>query len=166
MSITIRKMRLADVVAVYAIQTEVYVAAMIEAPSLIRDRWLSAPDTAWVAADAQGVCAYLVAYPSLRGSITRLGNTFTLAQNSTCLYLHDLAIAQRASGQQLGTSLVTQALKYASDQEYLYSALVSVQDSHGFWQKLGYLEQHALSQDQLSCLHTYVGNATYFVKTL
>ncbi|CAN5869041.1 GNAT family N-acetyltransferase [soil metagenome] len=166
MPFSLRKMCLADIDAVYAVQAAAYVDDMVEALSLLQARWLSAPDTAWVAYDTQGVCAYLVAYPSLHGKITALGSRFVVPEQPDCLYLHDLAVAPRAHGQQLGSRLVRQALQHAASARYPYSALVAVQNSQAFWKKCGYTEHQTVSQDQLSCLRSYAGDATYFVNTL
>ena len=86
-------MRDTDVAAVYAIQTEAYTSELIEEQSLIQERLRSAPDTAWVAEDQQGVCAYLVAYPGKLGKITPLGAPFSVSAQADSLYLHDLAVA-------------------------------------------------------------------------
>lgn len=159
-------MRDTDVAAVYAIQTQAYSSQLIEAQTLILARLQSAPDTAWVAEDQQGVCAYLVAYPSELGKISPLGAPFSVSTQADSLYLHDLAVAQRALGRRIAQQLIAAALTHASAMGYRYSCLVAVQSSGSFWKKQAYTAQHAISEDQLSCLQSYAGDATYFVKTL
>jgi ribosomal protein S18 acetylase RimI-like enzyme len=159
-------MRDTDVAAVYAIQTEAYTSELIEEQTLIQERLRSAPDTAWVAEDQQGVCAYLVAYPSKLGKITPLGAPFRVSAQADSLYLHDLAVAQRALGRRIAKQLLASALPHASAMGYRYSCLVAVQSSGTFWKRQAYTAQHAISEDQLSCLQSYAGDATYFVKTL
>ncbi|MFZ6843250.1 GNAT family N-acetyltransferase [Undibacterium sp. RuTC16W] len=155
-----RLMQAADLPAVYAIQNLCYVSAMVEPLALLQSRWRSAPDTSWVAEDEQGICAYLFAYPSIRGKITRLGADFAIAAAPDCLYLHDLAVAPRAAGQGAGAGLVQTALQNAMGLRY--SCLVSVQSTRQFWQRQGYTEQTELDQEQQACLETYTGPASYW----
>ena len=93
------RMAEADMDAVLAVQAACYPPAMREAADVVRARLRASPDTVFVARDAQGVCAYLFAYPSRLGKVTPLGGRFSLPETPDTLYLHDLAVAPRAAGQ-------------------------------------------------------------------
>lgn len=98
----IRPMLAADIGAVLTIQADAYVGEVLEEEAVISARLDTAPDTAWVAQDKQGVQAYLVTYPSRLGLLTALGENFQCAADPDCLYLHDLAVAPAANGAGVG----------------------------------------------------------------
>ncbi len=161
----IRRMRAADVADVLCIQAACYPPPMQESEVTIRARLAAAPDCAWVAADGDGLCAYLVAYRSQLGKVTPLGGAFGTAAPD-CMYLHDLAVAPRAGGRGLGPQLASAAWQAARHGGLRYSALVSVQDSHAFWSRLGYAVHDALDPAQRQRLRSYGVPAWYMVKRL
>ncbi|MBR0565035.1 GNAT family N-acetyltransferase [Azoarcus sp. L1K30] len=159
-----RRMVADDLDAVMAVQLEAYDAGFIEGRDVLAQRLAAAPETAWVASDAVGVCGYLVAYPSQRGKVTALGRGFSVATAPDCLYLHDLAVSARASGRGVGPELVRLAHAFALSAQLAWSALVSVQDSRAFWKRLGYVEDPP-SADELAKLDAYPGDARYMART-
>lgn len=162
----IRPMQHGDISAVLAIQAEAYVTETLETEATIRSRFETCPDTAWVAESEHGICAYLVGYRSLVGQVTPLDGDFAPLARGDSLYLHDLAVSSRANGRGLGPALVTAALDHARGQGLRYSALVSVQGSKGFWERLGYAAESQLMREQAANLATYAGPAFYMVKPL
>ena len=167
MSLQIRLMREQDIAAVFGVQTQAYVSAMVEAESIFRARLRVAPATCWVAEDVDvGVCAYLMAYPSTRGKISSLGSDFDPARDADSLYLHDLAVGTAMHGRGVGVQLVEHAQAYARSTGWTTLHLVSVQSTKAFWQKQGFVEVTALSPEQTSALMTYSGPAYYCVKQL
>ena len=159
-------MKLEDLSSVLDIQAECYPPFMNETLATIRARLETSPDSAWVTEDGKGVSAYLMAYRSIIGKVTPLGGAFITPDKSDCLYLHDLAISSRARKNGLGRLLVGHAWQAASMDRLEYSALVSVQDSGGFWKNLGYTPMNALDLEQRNHLATYVEPNFYMVKTL
>ena len=162
----IRPMRRGDIPAVLAIQAEAYRTETLETETTIRGRLAACPDTAWVAEGNDGVCAYLVGYRSTVGKVTPLDGDFAPLARGDSLYLHDLAVSSRVNGRGLGPALVNAALGHARDRGLRYSALVSVQGSKGFWERLGYAATLQLEQQQAANLATYTGPAYYMVKPL
>lgn len=150
----------ADLDAVLAVQAACYPRAMREAADLVRARLRASPDTVLVARDADGICAYLFAYPSRLGKVTPLGGDFTLPDTPDTLYLHDLAVAPRAAGQGVARRLVDAMLARAG--RLRHSALVSVQDSRRFWENLGY----AAAAGDGAALATYPAGALYMARRL
>lgn len=161
-----RPMSQDDIISVLNIQVECYPAAILEDEAIIRARLASTPDSAWVAEDVDGVCAHLVAYPSVVGNITPLGGLFNLPERADSLYLHDLAVGSKAKGLGLGPQLVRHACEQAVADGLKYSALVSVQDSRGFWSRLGYSVLDGLGLNQLASLRSYGKPSWYMVKEL
>ena len=155
-----------DIAAVLAIQAESYAEALLESAEIIRQRLASFPELAWGAEDAEGVCAYLFVYRSRAGKVTPLDGVFAEPEASDCLYLHDLAVSRRAAGRGIGPALVQRLLDQGRAARLRYSALVSVQDSQGFWRRQGYAEQAALDAEQRANLASYGVPALYMVKPL
>ncbi|TCS36045.1 ribosomal protein S18 acetylase RimI-like enzyme [Paucimonas lemoignei] len=166
MRYSVRIMRPQDIPSVLRIQAECYAPAMVEDESTIRRRHEIAPDTAWVAEDEEGISAYLVAYRSSLGKITRLGGNFENSAAPNCLYFHDLAVAGRFRGQGAAGALAEFAWNEAQQDGLAYSSLVSVQDSRAYWEALGYRAYQELAQAQQANLNSYPGPAWYMVKSL
>lgn len=162
----IRRMKPEDVAFVNHVQTECYSPFMQEDEATIRERLRLAPDTAWVAEDEGGVCAYLVGYRSVVGKVTPLNAVFEIPQSTDALYLHDLAVSRRGKGRGIGKALVQAACEQAHEEGLAYSALVSVQNSKAFWERLGFAEWAGLSEGQRANLNTYEGPAFYMVRDL
>lgn len=155
-----------DLPAVMAVQAACYPAAMVEPAALLADRLACAPDSCWLLEDAEGPCAYLFAYPSRLGKVTRLGAPFVPSPAPDCLYLHDLAVAPRASGRGAGPRLVQAAWAAAQARGLAHSALVSVQASQAFWQRLGYAPFATLAAAERAHLDSYTGDACYMTRRL
>ena len=163
---SLRLMTQDDIPKVLALQAECYGSGMNESEAVFRSRLSAAPDSAWLAADTQGPLAYLVSYRSRLGRLTMLGGAFAPAAVPDCLYLHDLAVSQRAQGNGLARRLVEHALALARAEGLTYSALVSVQDSHRFWRSRGYDIWDQLSADEFDKLASYGEPGCYMVKRL
>ena len=162
----LRAMQVRDLPAVMAIQKESYSPEVLEGEAVIRARLAACPQLAWVAEDDMGVCAYLFAYHSRLGKVTPLDGEFQRHAEADCLYLHDLEVSGRASGRGIGPALVRHNLEQARTQQLRYSALVSVQESEGFWSRLGYCAHSELEPCQAGNLDSYQIPAVYMVRAL
>ncbi|WP_218156582.1 GNAT family N-acetyltransferase [Polaromonas sp. OV174] len=163
---SVRLMRPGDLASVAAIQADSYHPHYLEDDATLRARLNEFPDTAWVAQGPAGVCAYLVAYRSVLGKITPLGGHFHSPALPNCLYLHDLAVSTAAAGQGLGPALVSHALAVARQEGLAYCALVSVQGSQAFWQRLGFRATTLDDPRERQHLATYLGAAVYMTQAL
>lgn len=159
-----RVMQRQDLDSVIRIQAEAYIDEILESDEVIIERFAAVPDTSWVVEGPRGVCGYLVGYLSHSGYVTPWGDTFSHKLDADRLYLHDLAISSSAAGFGLGPKLVMYALMQAQQRELRGAALVSVQDSKGFWQKLGFNEYSTLTPTQQQHLATYTGPAFYMTQ--
>ncbi|TBO30253.1 GNAT family N-acetyltransferase [Aquabacterium lacunae] len=159
--ILIRPMQADDVPAMLAVQAQCYPPHMNEPADVLLARWQACGDTAWVACDAQGqVAAYLVAYRSVWGKVSPLGQAFAHAAQPEVLYLHDLAIGQALRGQGAAQALVAAARQLAQAQALQGSTLVSVNGSLAFWQRLGW-QVMSLEAAGQRALATYADDAVY-----
>jgi len=163
---TIRPVQPNDLEAVLQVQAACYPPAMQEAAAVLLDRIRVAGATCVVAEDKSGICGYLFAYPSRMGKVTPLGAGFSPAPDADTLYLHDLALAPRALGRGLARRLVNGLLAQAQTRGMAWSALVSVQDTAGFWSALGYRLADDRDPQARAALATYPGSARYMVKPL
>lgn len=161
-----RAMQLRDLEAVIRIQAEAYIDEILETDEIIHARFTQTPDTSWVVERDGEVCGYLVGYQSVLGEVSPWGSEFLHKPESTALYLHDLAISKSAAGCGLGLLLVNHALMEARQRALRAAALVSVQNSKFFWQKLGFNECAQLDEIQQRNLASYSGPAIYMTREL
>lgn len=161
---TIRPIHPDDLPAVLQVQAACYPPSMQEPAEVVLARMRSAGASCVVAEDGEGVCGYLFAYPGRLGKLTRLGAEFAPSANPDTLYLHDLSVAPRALGRGLARGLVQHLLAQARGLEA--SALVSVQDTAGFWSALGYQVMEVGCPEARAALASYPGEARYMVRAL
>ncbi|MEA5098220.1 MAG: GNAT family N-acetyltransferase [Burkholderiaceae bacterium] len=166
MTIRYRPMSEHDIADVLLIQRAQYEGRFIEPESVIRARLASFPDTCWIAIDEEGACAYLVGYHSVVGEVIPLGGDFVAHENPDCLYVHDLAVLPRTVGRGIGRNLVRLAWKTSVDAGVRHSALISVQDSNLFWQRLGYEQKILTDKVQQTYLASYDETACYMTRPL
>lgn len=162
----IRTMTADDLPAIMNIQQYCYQPSLHEEQAVVARRLAQYPDYCWVAEDDNSVCAYLFSYPSVLGKITELGGDFLSSEQTDCLYLHDLAVAQQAAGQGIGPRLAKHALQHARQMGFTHSALVAVQNSSAFWARQGFTLEPELSEEQRHCLASYAVAARYLVQPL
>ena len=161
-----RTMQSSDLADVIRIQADAYVDEILETEEIIQTRFRQAPDTSWVVEKAGYVCGYLVGYQSALGEVTPWGGEFFCKLDSTTLYLHDLAICKSAAGCGLGPKLVRHALTEMRQRDFRNAALVSVQNTKSFWQKLGFEENTHLDFVQKNNLASYSSAAIYMTREI
>lgn len=160
----LRPVRAADLDAVLRVQAACYPPAMQEPAAVVAARIAQAADTSFVAVHQNGaILAYVFAYRSRLGAVTPLGAHFEIDSDGNALYLHDLAVAPDAAGLGLARRLTAQLLAHARDAQLAWCALVSVQDSRAFWERLGY-RAAACGQDARAALATYPAPALYMTR--
>jgi len=142
-----RPLRETDFPGVMTVQAERYDGRMLEPEATLVARWIASPDTAWVALDESGICAYLFGYRSILGRITPLRGLFEPAPQANTFYLHDLAVSRRAHGIGIGTRLVRLGWELARREGVPHSSLVSLESARTFWHRLGY-RIHALTDPE------------------
>ncbi|WP_374435476.1 GNAT family N-acetyltransferase [Inhella sp.] len=165
---TIRQLTAADLPALLRTQAACYGAGFNEPEAVFAQRLQQSPQSAWCVDDAARpgeLAAYLLGYPSRIGQITALHGSFEPVAQPDCLYLHDLAVSPTCQGQALGLRLVQHAWGQATQLWGLRrSALVAVQGSLPFWQRLGYEVLELREPEHLSLLAAYGAEARYCVR--
>jgi ribosomal protein S18 acetylase RimI-like enzyme len=156
-----------DLADVMRIQAECYPSEMQEPEAVVLSRIVAAGGTSLVAhAGDKAVSAYVFAYPTMQGAVTRLNHPFTLPAGPDTLYIHDLAVPASAAGRGLARRLVAGLVDRARERGLVHAALVSVQDSHAFWERLGFAVETEHSPDGLAALATYPEGARYMTRRL
>ena len=166
----LRPVRAADLDAVLRVQAACYPPSMQEARDVVRARIEAAGSSSFVAvhqdgAAAEDILAYVFAYRSRVGAVTPLDAGFEVAPGGDTLYLHDLAVAPSAAGGGLARRLAARLLEQARASRLAWCALVSVQDSRGFWERLGYRGAACAPGAARAALATYPGPALYMVRS-
>jgi ribosomal protein S18 acetylase RimI-like enzyme len=165
--ITLRAMQPGDLDAILQVQAACYPVAMQEGADVVLARIRQAGDTSFVAARQDGaILAYVFAYRSVQGAVTPLDARFDVATAGDTLYLHDLAVAPQAAGQGLARRLAAHVDALARRQGNRWCALVSVQDSRRFWERLGYCATDCATQQARAALASYPPGALYMTLDL
>ena len=162
----LRPMVQADLPAVLDVQRACYPGGFLEDAATFTQRLHSPGSLSCVATRGGVVCAYLAAYRSRPGKLTPLNGGFSTVTQPDTLYLHDLAVAPLAAGQGLAQRLVGHLWARAVEDRLSHSALVSVQGSQPFWERLGYRVQALDDPAQQRHLDSYGAGACYMAKTL
>lgn len=141
MPFRIRRMEDRDLPAVLRLQTQAY-QALVESEAVITSRLRHAPAHCWVAEAHGEAQAYLLAHPWSQATPPAWNTELRqLPAHAPRFYLHDLALGPGARGSGVARRLINSALQQARHQRFHEAMLVAVQDSVGFWQRLGFREQ-------------------------
>lgn len=160
-ALTLRPIAEHDLDAVLRVQAACYPPAMQEGAAVILSRIRAASASSFIAEWRNQVCAYVFAYRSVAGAISPLDAPFKPVPAGDTLYIHDLSVAPEAGGGGLARRLVAQLHRYARDAGLARGALVSVQESHLFWQRLGYVESACRDEAARQALASYPAPAVY-----
>jgi ribosomal protein S18 acetylase RimI-like enzyme len=167
MTLKLRPVGANDLAEVMRIQAECYPVSMQEPEDVVRSRIATAGHTSLLAhTDDGAACAYVFAYPGTLGKVTTLNDPFALPAAPDTLYIHDLAVPPSAAGRGLARQLVARLLTLAYEHRLAHAALVSVQGSQGFWERLGFSAAPAHGTGARVALASYPGGACYMARRL
>jgi len=165
-SILIRAIREDDLDAVLWVQAACYPPAMQEPRAVVLARLRAAGGMTLVAIHGGAVCAYVFAYRSAAGAVTPLDAMFDIKENGDTLYIHDLSVAPGAAGLGIARQLVDRLRSLATGAGLRQCALVSVQDSQAFWERLGFKEHACAGPAARLALASYPPVAVYMCSAL
>lgn len=124
------------------------------------------PDGCFVLAARDEIMGYLIAYPWVPGAIPPLNSLLgCLPVTAEAVYLHDLALHPDARGHGVVRPMIERLAGTLGALGTRQIALVAVNDSVPFWQKMGF----APVRDDPSLtakLQSYGGDATYMTRPL
>ena len=130
-----------DIDAIMAVQNNAYSAITPENRETMASRIKLAPEGCFTAKQNGMLMGYILSHPFIAGEIPPLGKPLEqLPPNADSWYLHDLALecGLRGTG---AAALLVNAVKYiAAKHGFQQIFLVSIQQSSGFWRKMGFAE--------------------------
>lgn len=140
MTLQIELMRLHDLDQVLEVQADVYDADILEDRSFYQNRLELAPESCWVARDADDqLQGYLVSYPWAGLLPPSLGDALnSLPAPADQWFIHDCAVMRRAQGRGVAGALLQAGRRYAWQRGLRRCSLVSLGPAVGYWQRLGY----------------------------
>lgn len=163
---SVRVLSVADVQQLMLVQQNCYSAELVESAAVMSDRISAFTATCWGYFVGPRMAGYLLAYPSVLGSITPLAAAFPLYPKANCLYLHDMAISSDFRGQSLAPKLLAHAAAEAKQKGLQALALVAVQGAEGYWAKQGFVKVTEISAEQQAILDSYLPEiACYMIKS-
>lgn len=134
----IRHIAAEDWDTIMEIQHASFPPTTIESRETLQSMWFHSPQSCLIA-DSLG---YILAHPWIADDLPPTQAEIPgIPQNSTSLFIHDLAISPKARGLGLAKALVTAALDWARNQKLEFASLIAVQDSQSFWQRFGFMER-------------------------
>ncbi|MGL6072231.1 GNAT family N-acetyltransferase [Craterilacuibacter sp.] len=137
--IHLRTMRMSDLDAILAIQSQCYCNELIESRSALASRHQLAPDCCWIAEHEGEVRGYLLAHPWQGQQPPQLDSPLSaLPESCDLLFLHDMALSPAARGLGIAPRLMDKALHYARQRGFRHASLVAVQGADRYWQRLGF----------------------------
>jgi GNAT superfamily N-acetyltransferase len=145
-----------DVSQLMLVQQNCYSEDLVESATVMANRISAFSHTCWGYFVDQHMAGYLLAYPSVLGSITPLAAAFPVYPHTNCLYLHDMAISSDFRGQSLAPALLAHASMEAEKLGLAALALVAVQGAEGYWAKQGFAKVTNISAEQQAILDTYL----------
>ncbi|AJC20214.1 GNAT family N-acetyltransferase [Pandoraea pulmonicola] len=161
-----------DLPQVLAVQAQAYGDVMLESEATLASRLRLSPETCWVAVDAgtaaePRVAGYLFTHPWQIAAPPSLDTVLdTLPDSADCWYVHDMALAPRTRGAGVASRLYAAALASARKLGLQTSALVAVQQSHGFWARFGYAAATNVSPIIAAKLAGYGEGAVFMTRRL
>lgn len=137
--LSIRPIVAADWPAVDRIQQAAFAPEVIEELAVFASFVALSPATCLVAVTGHEPIGYLLAHPWLPDDLPPLNTALDrLPEKSTSLFIHDLALLPAHRGQGAAGALVQAVLTAGNSLGLTSASLLSVQDSHSFWQRQGF----------------------------
>lgn len=123
------------------IQEEAYTELPPEDLNILKSKWLASPDTCSIyMSNENKILAYLLSHPWGSDSPPKLNEEVPVNNETSNLYLHDLALSNEVRGRGIARVLVENLINNAKTQGFTKILLVAVQGSSSFWAKYGFMD--------------------------
>jgi GNAT superfamily N-acetyltransferase len=156
--IAVRHMTNNDMDVVMRIQSMAYIPQYRESREIYKDKFDKFPDGCWIAEVDGQPNGYLLSHPCLLDNPPKLDMMIGyIPQNPDCYFIHDIAVNPFFKGKGIGRILCDKAKLLAKEYNLTNIALISVQNSHPFWEKMGFKRAIKLSApitEKLKCYET------------
>jgi len=144
--VSIRLLSIDDVSQILDVQAEAYTENYLESEKAFAMKIVSAPDSCYGAFDSnQVMLGYAIAMPlrthgmSIPLDFSDDFDGIVDIRAAACIYIHDVAIRQRAARTGLGTALYRTVLHLAEVNKIQLAELVAVQNAMPYWEKHGFV---------------------------
>jgi len=122
------------------IQEEAYTELPPEDVNILKSKWLASPNTCSIySGNENKIMAYLLSHPWGSDIPPKLNEEAPVNNETSNLYLHDLALSNEARGRGIARALVENLINNAKTQGFTKILLVAVQGSSSFWAKYGFM---------------------------
>lgn len=153
---------LEDIDAIMAVQNEAYSAIVPESREAMISRIELAPDGCFTARRDGMILGYVLSHPFIAGEIPPLGKPLRrLPPEADSWYLHDLALSGRLRGSGAAVKLVNAVKNISGKHGFHRIFLVSIQQSRGFWRKMGFAAVPPDGEKTAEKLCSYGSDAVY-----
>ncbi len=127
--------------AIQKIQQEAYTELPPEDINILKKKWTFSPGTCSIFTSNDGeILAYLLAHPWASDKPPTLNEDISISnQQTSTLYLHDLALSNKARGKGIAKTMVKDLISKAKTKRFTKVLLVAVQSSSSFWAKYGFV---------------------------
>jgi len=159
-----RRMRRSDLRCVMEVQAVAYDARYHEDEVVFAEKLDLFPYGCWIGEMDSGVVGYLFSHPWQIGAPPELNAQLgELPKQPDCYYIHDVAVRPSFQGRGIGRELACKAKTLAAEYEWSRIALVSIQDSQGFWGKSGFECVTDLSPTMSEKIASYGSEACFMI---
>ena len=155
---------LKDLADVDRIQKDAYDDYIVEDLTVLADKLQRCPEGCWMCVADGTPVGYMFSHPARLTSPPEL-NKMLKDGNGTandCYFIHDVAVMRSHRGLGIARRLVTNAFRVASTNGHTVVALVSVQGSRGYWQRLGF-QPFLGPQETLNYIRQSYGDAACYM---
>ena len=154
--VNIRSMTEDDLNVVMDIQFSAYYPSFQEERFVFEDRLSTFPDGCWIAEVAGNPAGYLFSHPCQLNTPPKLNSAIEgLPEEPDCYFIHDVAVNPHFRGMGIGRSLTNKAKQLAGEHNFKVMALISVQNSEKFWNKMGFKRVTELTQEMAEKVESY-----------
>lgn len=154
--IKIQQMNENDLDKVMIIQSLAYIPQYCENMEVYRDKLDKFPFGCWIAEIDGEIIGYLISHPYLIDNPPKLDSTIDdIPKNPDCYFIHDVAVNPDFRDKGIGKILCEKAKSLAKEHNLNNMALISVQNSHPFWEKMGFSISKKLSAKMIGKLKSY-----------
>ena len=134
-TLNLRAMTLNDLPQCDQLAAPIYYPDLWEPIEAFAQRIRLYPQGCWIAEIDEKLAGYLYSHPWKQNQIVPLADIIQLPQNPDCYYIHDLAVSIHHRQLGIGKLLAEKAIAIST---FPIIKLVSVLNSHNFWQRFNF----------------------------
>ncbi|CAM3813756.1 MULTISPECIES: GNAT family N-acetyltransferase [Pseudoalteromonas] len=125
--------------AVLKIQAQAYLSVEPESLTVLKSKWTRSPESCFVYQQGENILGYLLAHAWHSEAPPKLFQPLPNEIPGSILFLHDIAVAESALGKGVATAMYQHLQQHALLSAYQQIRLVALQNSAGFWRRLGFV---------------------------